>query len=48
MKEHWFESGVSKQIQIYRVNATATDLVIIKEPAATALQIIQISQYLLP
>ena len=36
------------RVQIYRVNATATNLVIIKEPAATTLQIVQISQYLLP
>ena len=36
------------RVQIYRVNATATDLVIIKEPAATALRIIQSSQYMLP
>ena len=36
------------RVQIYRVNATATDLVIIKEPAATALRIVQASQCLLP
>ena len=36
------------RVQIYRVNITVTDLVIIKEPVADALRIIQISQYLLP
>ena len=33
------------RVQIYRVNATVTDLVIIKEPVVTTLQIVQISQY---
>ena len=36
------------RVQIYRVNATVTDLVIIKEPATAALRIVQVSQYLLP
>ena len=36
------------RVQIYRVNAAVTGLVIIKEPAAIALRIVQVSQYLLP
>ena len=36
------------RVQIYRVNAAATDLVIIKEPVTAALRIAQVSQYLLP
>ena len=36
------------RVQIYRVNATMTGLVIIKEPALATLRIIQSSQYMLP